>query len=128
MILYRYASKKEYADIVQTNTLRPSDPWTTMDVSYGSGWYFTDLAPDQCNAWTAACCWRNLSFLEKVKFYLTFDIPEKILKQCRKHVYMIPTWDNRIRYVGGSETPGCPKGPCILCDLVSKVKRFFGLK
>lgn len=128
MILYHYTSRKAFDEILRTSTILPSDPWTTMDVAYGHGWYFTDLPPNQCDAWTVAYCWRSLSLFNRVEYYLKFDIPDNILRHYRDHVYMISEWDDRIKYIEGKETPKCSKGSCILCDVISKVKQFFGLK
>lgn len=127
MILYHYTSKASFDAIIRTEKIQPSDPWTTMDSSYGRGWYFTDMAPDKCNAWTVAHCWRSISAFSKVEFYLKFDIPEDLLKKCREHVYMTNAWNNRIKYLEGKETPKCSKGPCFMCDVISKVKSFLGL-
>ena len=126
MILYHYTSKTAFDEILRTNNIHPSNPWTTMDATYGQGWYFTDLPPDKCDAWTVAHCWRNISVFDKVEYYLKFDIPDNILKHCRDHVYMIDNWDNRIKYLEGKVTQKCPKAPCRLCDVISKVKKFFG--
>ncbi|MFC1461123.1 HYD1 signature containing ADP-ribosyltransferase family protein [Verrucomicrobiota bacterium] len=128
MILYHYTSKASFDDILRTTKILPSKPWTTMDTSYGHGWYFTDLPPDKCDAWTVAYCWRSVSVFSKVECYLKFEIPDGILKHCRDHVYMINTWDNQIKYIEGKETTKCSKGPCIVCDVIGKVKQFFGLK
>ncbi len=127
MILYHYTSKEAYDAIMRTNELEKSDPWTTMDASYGQGWYFTDLAPDKCDAWTVAYCWRSISVFSKVKYYLKFDIPDSILEHCRDHVYMINAWHNDIKYLEGKETPKCGKGSCLVCDVIGKVKKFLGL-
>lgn len=127
MLVYHYTSKSSFNDILRTAVLTPSDPWTTMDASYGHGWYFTDFPPDKCDAWTVAYCWRSISVFTKVECYLKFEIPDDILKHCRDHVYMISAWDDRIKYLEGKETPKCPKGPCLLCDAIASVKQFFGL-
>ncbi len=126
MILYHYTTKQSYDEIIRSNTIRPSNPWITMDAAYGLGWYFTDLPPDKCDAWTIAYCWRSLSVFEKVEYYLKFEIPDELTKRCRDHVYMITGWDNRIQYLEGKATPKCSKGPCLVCDVISKVKQFFG--
>lgn len=126
MILYHYTTKQSYEEIIRTGTIHSSNPWTTMDAAYGHGWYFTDLAPDKCDAWTVAHCWRSLSVFEKVEYYLKFDIPDAILKHCRDHVYMITAWDNRIQYLEGKANTKCPKGACLACEVISKIKRFFG--
>lgn len=125
MILYHYTSRAAFDEIMRTKKVLASDPWTTMDVAYGHGWYFTDLAPDKCDAWTVAYCWRSLDVFNKVEFYLKFDVPDDILKHCREHVYMISLWDDRIQYLEGKETQKCSKAPCTLCDVISKVKQFF---
>jgi len=125
MILYHYTTKQSYDEIIRNNTIHPSNPWTTMDAAYGHGWYFTDLPPDKCDAWTVAYCWRSLSVFEKVEYYLKFDIPDTPLKRCRDHVYMITAWDNRIKYLEGNATPKCQKGSCLACDVISKIKQFF---
>ncbi len=127
MILYHYTTKASFDQIQATKTINPSDPWTTMDASFGRGWYFTDLAPSQCNAWTVAYCWRSLSVFNKVEAYLKFDIPGDAVSRCRDHVYMLSVWDKRINYLEGSLTPGCAAGPCFICDVVRRVKQFFGL-
>jgi len=135
MVVYHYTSKSSFDQILASGTLlrsspalMRSNPWTTMDSAYGDGWYFTDLPPDKCDAWTVAHCWRSVSAFNKVENYLKFEIPEGILKHCRDHVYMLSTWDQRIRYLEGKATPRCPKAPCILCEAIARVKAFFGLK
>jgi hypothetical protein len=127
MILYHYTSKKAFNEIVRTNKLISTDPWTTMDAAYGHGWYFTDLAPDQCDAWTVAYCWRSISVFDKVECYLKFEIPDDVPKRCREHVYMASSWDTRIQYLEGKETPKCGKAPCITCAVIAKIRQFLGL-
>jgi hypothetical protein len=126
MILYHYTSKESFDQILSSGTINASDPWTTMDAAYGHGWYFTDLAPDKCDAWTVAYCWRSLSVFQRVECYLKFDIPDDILRKCRDHVYMISAWNDQIKYLEGNSTPKCSKGSCLACDVISKVKSFFG--
>ena len=128
MILYHYTSKTAFDQIVSTGKISPTDPWTTMDKAYGHGWYFTDLAPDKCDAWTVAHCWRTVSEFGKVQCYLKFDIPDELLKHCRDHVYMLSVWDNRIKYMEGKETPKCGKGSCFVCEVMTKVKQFLGIQ
>jgi hypothetical protein len=127
MILYHYTSKTAFDEIMRTKKIMSSDPWTTMDASYGRGWYFTDLDPQKCDAWTVAYCWRSVAVFSKVEYYMKFDIPDDIIKNCRDHVYMITAWDARIQYMEGEATPKCSKAPCIICDAISKVRQFFGL-
>ncbi|MFH1743732.1 MAG: HYD1 signature containing ADP-ribosyltransferase family protein [bacterium] len=128
MILYHYTSERAFNEIQRTKKIIPTDPWTTMDAAYGHGWYFTDLTPDTCDAWTVAYCWRNAAVFNKVECYLKFDIPDGILKHCRDHVYMISSWDDRIEYLEGKKTPNCSKSPCLSCDVISRVKSRFGWK
>lgn len=127
MLLYHYTSKVAFDEILRTSSLKPSDPWTTMDASYGHGWYFTDLPPDRCHAWKVAHCWRNVVAFSKVECYLKFDIPDAIIKHCREHVYMLNTWNQQIQYIEGKDTPKCGKGSCLVCDVITTVKKFFGL-
>ncbi len=127
MILYHYTSKESFDKITRTNSLQKSDPWTTMDASYGHGWYLTDLPPDHCDAWKVAHCWRSLSVFSKVRYYLKFDVPDGVYKRCRDHVYMINTWPDTIKYLEGKEAPKCGKGSCLVCDVIGTVKSFFGL-
>jgi len=126
MILYHYTSKTAFDEIMRTKKIMSSDPWTTMDASYGHGWYFTDLDPKKCDAWTVAYCWRSLTVFSKVEYHMKFDIPDDIVENCRDHVYMIKAWDHRVQYMEGGATPKCPKAPCIICDAISRVKQFFG--
>jgi hypothetical protein len=128
MILYHYTSKTAFDQITATGNILPTDPWTTMDKAYGYGWYFTDLEPDKCDAWTVAHCWRTVSEFTKVQCYLKFEIPDGLAKYCREHVYMLSSWDNRIKYLEGKETPKCGKGSCLVCDIMTKVKQFLGMK
>jgi len=127
MVLFHYTSKDSFNEILRTKKILASDPWTTMDAAYGHGWYFTDLAPNQCDAWTVAYCWRSLSVFNRVEYYMKFDIPDGSLKYCREHVYMLSKWDDRISYIEGKETPKCSKGPCIMCSVISTVRKFLGL-
>ena len=79
MIVYHYTSKESYNEIMRTTAIKPSSPWTTMDANYGVGWYFTDLGPDTCDVATAYHCWRDTTALDRVEYYLKFDIEPKIL-------------------------------------------------
>jgi hypothetical protein len=100
-----------------------------MDAAYGMGWYFTDLDPSKCDAWTVAHCWRSLSVFDKVQYYLKFEIPDDVITHCRDHVYMTSSWDNRIKYLEGKETPKCTTSTsCIICKVIMDVKHFFGWK
>jgi hypothetical protein len=127
MVLYHYTSKEAFQEIFRTNLIHPSDPWTTMDASYGRGWYFTDMAPDKCDAWTVAYCWRSISEFKKVQCYLKYEIPDDILIKCRDHVYVLYSWNARIKYLEGKETPNCGKAPCFRCEVISNVKKFLGV-
>jgi len=127
MKLYHYTTKFSYEQIIKTNTLMISDPFTTMDAAYGKGWYFTDQSPDKCNAWTVAYCWRSLKVFDKVEYYLEYEIPDYLLRKCRDHVYMLTYWDSQIKRINNGETPKCSKGSCLMCDVIAKVKIFFNL-
>lgn len=135
MILYHYTSADNFRAITRSGLLHASDPWTTMDAAYGHGWYFTDRPPDKCDAWTVAHCWRSLDVFQRVEYYLKFDIPDHLLKNCREHVWMIDQSDwngnlnNRwpVTYIEGKKNQGCSKAvSCLVCDVISKVKSFLG--
>lgn len=135
MILYHYTSEANFDAIKSNGIMNTSDPWTTLDAAYGHGWYFTDRPPDKCNAWTVAHCWRRLDVFNRVEYYLKFDIPDNLLKSCRDHVWMImyPDWDGNInsywpvKYIEGRKNEACTKAvSCIVCEVISKVKSFFG--
>lgn len=128
MTLYHYTSKAAFDKISSTGQLLPTDPWTTMDKTYGHGWYFTDLAPHMCGAWTLAHCWKTVSDFSKIQCYFKFAIPAARLKHCREHVYMLETWDSRIQWLEGKETPKCSQGDCLMCDVLVKVKRFLEIQ
>ncbi len=124
MILYHYTSTPSFNEITRTGQLNPSDPWTTMDAAYGHGWYFTDLAPDQCRAWTVAYCWRQLDIFARVDAYFKFEIPDGIATRCREHVYVVKQWDQQITYLGGAQTQKCTKSfSCLFCDVITSVVR-----
>jgi hypothetical protein len=113
---------------MRTNTLNRSDPWTTMDAAHGVGWYFTDLGPDTCDAWTLAYCWRRLDIFTRVEANLKFYIPDEIVTHCRDHAYILKTWDNRIKYLEGNRNRKCPKAvSCLLYETITRVRRFLGL-
>lgn len=106
MIVYHYTSKENYDNIMKTREFRPSAPWTAMDSAHGTGWYFTDLDPNTNDIIIALYCWQtmDLNVLKRVKYYLKFNIDSQILKNPRKHVYMIQKWDeNLIQFLGGGE-------------------------
>ena len=115
MLLYHYTNKKALAAIVRSGLIKPSNPWTAADATYGTGWYFTDLSPDDCDLDIAYFCWGNPHFARRVKCYVAFDIPVSLVKRCRKHVYMVKSWDRRIREVGRGEKGDCPQKPCSTC-------------
>jgi hypothetical protein len=124
MIVYHYTTKEAYTQILKSREILQSDPLTTMDAAYGKGWYFTELKPDQCKAWTVAYCWRSLDVFEKVDCYLEFDIPDHLLKKCRDHVYMLNVWYPQIKHINGGETPKCSKGSCFVCSVIATVRSF----
>ncbi len=121
--VYHYTTKEAYDEIMRTKQLRPSTPWTTMDSAFGTGWYFTDLGPDKCDISIAHHCWKNPDIIDRVKYYLEFDIDDSILKPCREHVYMVTTWNtNLITYIGGFQTKDCSLKPCHTCEKGKKYK------
>ena len=123
MIVYHFTAKESYDEILRTKNIVPSNPWTTMDAAYGSGWYFTDLTPDTCEMAVAYHCWRNSNALERIQYYLKFDIDFSLFKKCRDYVYMVDNWDkNLIKYLGGYKNKDCPKKPCGTCETGKKYK------
>jgi hypothetical protein len=96
-----------------------------MDAAYGTGWYFTDLGPDICDMVVAYNCWMNTTSaaLERVEYYLKFDIDSRILKKTREHAYMVPTWDQElIKYLEGEKNKVCSKRPCETCEEAKKYR------
>ena len=125
MIVYHYTTEEAFNEIGRTGQFRSSNPWTTMDAAYGTGWYFTDLGPDTCDVAVSYHCWRNTSnsVLIRVKYYLKFDIEPKILQKTREHVYMVRSWDKElIKYLGGDKNKGCSLKPCETCDKAKKYR------
>jgi len=125
MIVYHYTTEEAFNEIGRTGQFRISNPWTTMDAAYGTGWYFTDLGPDTCDVALLYHCWRNTSndILKRVEYYLEFDIDSKILKNTREHVYMVGSWDEKsIKYIGGYKNKGCSLKPCETCDKAKKYR------
>lgn len=121
MIVYHYTTKESSSEITSTGQIRPSNPWTTMDAAYGTGWYFTDLGPDTCEVVIADYCWRNPKALNRVQYYLKFNIDASILERCREHVYMVRKWDkNLIKYLGNYKNKECPSKPCYSCETGEK--------
>jgi hypothetical protein len=125
MIIYHYTTKECYDEIRRAGQFRPSSPWTTMDAAYGTGWYFTDLGPDTCDIAVAYHCWQNPDLLERVQYYLSFEIDASILKRCRReHVYMVNAWDNNlIKYLGGDKNKDCGLKPCHTCEKGKRYKK-----
>ena len=119
MIVYHYTSKQSFDEIIGTNQFKPSDPWTTMDARFGEGWYFTDLGPNTCDMAIMYHCWKDTSVLERVEYYLKFDIDNSILESHREHVFMVALgkWNsNLIKYLAGSAMTTCPSKPCATCE------------
>ncbi len=125
MIVYHYTTEMGFNEIGRTGQFRVSTPWTTMDATYGTGWYFTDLGPDTCDVAVAYHCWRNTSSsaLVRITYYLKFDIEPKLLQKTREHVYMVRSWDKElIKYLGGDKNKDCPSKPCETCDKAKKYR------
>ncbi|MHB8104970.1 MAG: HYD1 signature containing ADP-ribosyltransferase family protein [Dehalococcoidales bacterium] len=125
MIVYHYTTKEGFDDIKRTGTLRRSDPWTTMDAEYGTGWYFTDLDPHKCDLMVISYCWNNTTdiVLSRVAYYFKFDINESILVRTRDHVYMVEKWDEAlIKYISGEKSENCGKKPCNTCENAKKYR------
>ena len=49
MIVYHYTEERAYNEIIETNEFKPSNFSTSLDCTYGEGWYFTDLTPNMSN-------------------------------------------------------------------------------
>ncbi len=123
MIVYHYTTKEASGEITSSGEIRPSNPWTTMDAAYGTGWYFTDLGPDTCEMAIAYRCWGNSNVLNRVQHYLKFDIDGSILEKCRERVYMVREWNkNLIKYLGSYKNKECPSKPCYNCETGKKYK------
>lgn len=123
MIVYHYTTKSSFNDITTSGQIAPSNPWTTMDSAYGTGWYFTDLGPDTCDMALAYHCWNDANILDRVQYYLQFDVDTSILKKCRQHVYILSTWDAKlIKYIGGYQNKECSEKPCSTCEKGKKYR------
>jgi len=96
MILYHYTTRDGYLGIHNTGRVIPSgfksNPWTPKDASYGPGWYFTDLGPENCDACIALQCWADPNQTHKVEYYLEFQVHESLPRRCRAFVFMIGNW------------------------------------
>jgi hypothetical protein len=126
MILFHYTTKSGYDSIISSKTINPSDPWTTMDAYYGTGWYFTDLEPKNCDLFIAMACWKTEKALPRVEYCLKFDIDPLILESGRKHVFFLKNWDEKlIKYLGGEKVQDCNKKPCLECEDGEKVINSF---
>lgn len=120
--LYHYTSEEGYKAIISSKTLKSSDPWTTTDAAYGHGWYMTDLEPKTCDIAIALQCWKSKDALEKVEYFLQFEVDESLIKECRKNVFLIQNWINeKIRYIKAEKIPRCDKRPCESCDTGKKI-------
>ena len=40
---------------------------------------------------------------------------------------MIGEWNSRINYLKGKETPKCGSAPCLVCEVISRVKKYLGM-
>ncbi len=119
MIVYHYTSKQSFDEIIRTSSIKPSDPWTTMDATFGEGWYFTDLGPNICDMEIMYYCWRNTSVFDRLECYMKFDIHNSILQSCRPHVYMVAVdkWNaDSAKYLEGGATTNCSSKPCATCE------------
>jgi hypothetical protein len=127
MTLYHYTTKDNFDNIVQTKTLSASTPWTSQDHTYGDGWYFTDLDPQKCDIAIALQCWQNEDAINKVQYYLKFDVDTSISTFCRENVYIVKQWDSKkIRYIEGKKIPHCEQRPCSKCSKGKNIiQRFF---
>lgn len=115
--LYHYTSESSFNAIIKSSIINPTDPWTTTDAAYGHGWYMTDLDPKTCDIAIALNCWKDKSALEKVEYYLQFEVDDSQYELCRKNVYIIANWDtNKIKYIKGEKIPNCHKRPCESCE------------
>jgi hypothetical protein len=88
MIVYHYTEESAYNQIIITKELRPSFFSTSLDCTYGEGWYFTDLKPnnsdkDLCQLW-------GQDVPERTRCYIEFDIHLSFLQNTRSHVYRLP--------------------------------------
>jgi len=127
MTLYHYTTKESFDKIIETNTLNPSNPWTSQDHTYGDGWYFTDLGPESCDIAIALQCWQTEDSLSRVQYYLKFEIDDSIPTFCRENVYIVKRWDKeKIKYIEGKKIPNCDQYPCSKCSKGKNIiQRFF---
>lgn len=88
MILYHYTTKDACDEIIKTRKFGPSFFSTTLDSTYGQGWYFTDLSPLESDK-VLYQLWGGPE-PERVDNYLKFEIDNILLRSGRSHVFRLP--------------------------------------
>ncbi|HBC47207.1 MAG TPA: hypothetical protein DCZ43_09190 [candidate division Zixibacteria bacterium] len=117
MRLYHYTSEANYQSIIRSKTIMPSNPWTTMDSAYGTGFYFTDLGPNKCEMLVMSRCWNNINVSDRVQYYLEFEVDLSLIRKCRDNVYVVENWDTTlIQHIKGGHSETCNRKPCISCE------------
>lgn len=112
MILFHYTTKESYDEIWHTKEFKFSNPWTTMDSAFGTGWYFTDIDNLKCESFISYSCWRQAAF-DRVRYYFKYDIDDSILTKCgRDHVYLVKNWQqSKMNLIDHGENKMCGKRP-----------------
>lgn len=89
MILYHYTSKDSIDNILASKSFFPSSFDTSLDDAvYGTGWYFTDLSPDNHDNTLFRKLWNKI-VPHRVKNYIVFDIDSSLVVKCRENVYKL---------------------------------------
>jgi hypothetical protein len=127
MTLYHYTTKDNFDAIIKTSQFKKSSPWISQDHTYGDGWYFTDLDPQKCDIAIALQCWQDEDLIQKVQYYLKFEVDDTIKTRCRDNVYIVKSWDKaKITYIEGKMIPHCDQRPCSKCSQGRNIiQRFF---
>lgn len=92
---YHYTTEAGLAGILASGVMNPSVPrgagGRRGDARYGSGQYFTDLAPGTLEpAELAAALYGTRRRVDRVTHYLALDLTGLPLETCRPHVFLVP--------------------------------------
>jgi len=89
MKVYHYTTKKSLTSIINSKIFTPSVLSPLLDSAYGKGHYFTDLSPESEDITISRSLW-NSSNTNKIEAYISFEIEESLLQECRQNVYRLP--------------------------------------
>ncbi|MHC5060245.1 MAG: hypothetical protein ACYTFK_04070 [Planctomycetota bacterium] len=115
MALYQYTTQARHNEIMRSGRFKASIE-TQEDATYGEGWHFTDLGPDECEKLIMQNCPQRETLQHRNKYFLRLQVGRAIVLRKSGHVYFVAAYPKtKFCVVEHGRVGQCPFKPCESC-------------